>query len=96
MVLDKKSNIVICDQLAQQVDIIKPPYNSVSSTLGGGWSDPFHVTINKKNKQAYVADAGTGEVTVLSYPGGSTIATLGPGNNISDAYSAVDGQSFLQ
>ena len=56
---------MICDQLALSVDIIPPPYTSVGSTLGLGWSDPFHVTINKKNKQAYVADAGTGEVTVL-------------------------------
>ena len=95
MVIDKHSNIVICDQLALAVDIIPPPYTSVSSTLGSGWSDPFHVTINKKNKQAYVADAGTGEVTVLSYPGGTVQAVLNSSNGISLAYSAADGKNFV-
>jgi len=95
MVIDKKGNIVICDQLALAVDIIPPPYTSVSSTLGSGWTDPFHVTINKKNKQAYVADAGTGEVTVLSYPGGTVQAVLNSSNGISLAYSAVDGKNFV-
>jgi hypothetical protein len=95
MVLDKHGNIVICDQLAEAVDIIAPPYNAVTSTLGSGWSDPFHVTINKKNKQAYVADAATGEVTVLSYPGGATQAVLGSSNGISIGYSAVDGQNYV-
>jgi len=95
MVIDKHSNIVICDQIATTVDIIAPPYTTVSSTLGSGWVDPFHVTINKKNKQAYVADAGTGQVTVLTYPGGSTQAVLGSSNGISVGYSAVDGVNFV-
>ncbi len=42
-----------------------------------------------------MADAGTGEVTVLSYPGGSMQAVLGSSNGISLAYSAADGQNFV-
>jgi hypothetical protein len=94
MVLDKHNNLVICDQYSG-VDIIAPPYNTVSSQLASGFYDPFHVTLSKNNKQAYVADAGTGYVTVLSYPGGSTLATLNSSNGITFAYSAVDGKNFV-
>ena len=44
MVLDKNSNLVICDQNAEAVDIIKPPYSRISGTLGSGYSDPTTVT----------------------------------------------------
>jgi hypothetical protein len=93
MVLDKHQNLVICDQY-YGVDIIAPPYGSVTSTLATGFTDPFHVTVNKNNKFAFVADAGTGLVTVLKYPSGATVATLGSGNGISYAYGAVDGKNY--
>jgi hypothetical protein len=95
MALDEHGNLLVCDQNAKTVDIIKPPYNSVSGTLGSGFSDPFHVTINKKNTQAYVADYATGEVYVLSYPSGKTISTLGTANGISFAWAAVDGNNYV-
>jgi hypothetical protein len=95
MVLDKHGNLVICDQVSKTVDIIAPPYSSVTRTLGSGYTEPFHVTINKKNKQAYVADAGTGEVTVWTYPRGSLVATLGSVNQINFALGAVDGANYV-
>lgn len=70
MVLDKNSNLVVCDQDAEAVDIIKPPYSRISGTLGSGYSDPTTVTINKTNTQAYVANYGGNDVLVLSYPDG--------------------------
>jgi hypothetical protein len=94
MVLDKKGNLVVCDQDAEAVDIIAPPYNSVTGTLGSGYSDPFHVTINKKNKQAYVANYGDEDVYVLSYPAGSTQATLNGSNGLSLPAAAVDSQNY--
>lgn len=94
MVLDKKGNLVICDQDADAVDIIAPPYSSVTKTLGSGYTDPFHVTINKKNKQAYVANYGGEDVLVLSYPAGSTKATLNSSNGLSIPAAAVDSSNF--
>ncbi len=94
MVLDKSGNIVVCDQDNESVDIIDPPYSSVSGTLGSGYSDPFHVTINKNNKQAYVANYGDADVLVLSYPGGSTQATLDGSNGLESPAAAVDSKNF--
>jgi DNA-binding beta-propeller fold protein YncE len=94
MVLDKKSNLVICDQDADAVDIIAPPYSSVTSTLGSGYDDPFHVTVNKKNKQAYVANYAGEDVFVLSYPAGALKATLNSANGLSSPAAAVDSQNY--
>lgn len=95
MVLDKNGNIVVCDQTNSAVDIIDPPYNSVTATLGSGYTDPLHVTINKKGNEAYVADAGTGYVYVMPYPAGTPITTLNSSNGITFAYGAVDGKNYV-
>jgi hypothetical protein len=95
MVLDKNNDIIVCDQTAAAVDVIDPPYTSISGTLGSGYSDPFHVTLNKKEKEAYVADYAAADVQVLSYPSGSNIATLGSANGLSDPAAAVDGQNYV-
>jgi serine/threonine-protein kinase len=95
MVLDKNNNIIVCDQLGPTVDVIDPPYTSVSGTLGSGYSDPFHVTINKAETEVYVADNANANVQVLSYPSGSNIITLGGANGLSDPAAAVDGKNFI-
>ena len=97
MVLDKKGDLVVVDELADSVDIIAPPYDSITTTLGSGYSIPFHVTVNKKNDQAYVDNLffyGGGDVLVLSYPGGSTEATLGSSNGLETPFAAVDGHNY--
>jgi hypothetical protein len=96
MVLDKSDNLIICDQGGPTVDIIAPPYNAVTTTLGSGYSDPFHVTINRARTQAYVADYSTGNVYVMPYPAGAPITTLGSGNGINFAWSAVDGKNYVR
>ncbi len=95
MIFDKNDNLVLCDQGVPAVDVIDPPYNSVSGTLGSGYSDPLHVTINAKNDQAYFADSGTGKVYVLSYPAGKLQATVGSSNGVEDAWSAVDSHNYV-
>jgi hypothetical protein len=97
MVLDKSNNLLICDQAAETVDVIKPPYNSISGTLGSGYSNPFGVTVNKKNTQAYVVNTSltAGYVLVLSYPGGSTEDTLGSSNGLEEPVSAVDSENHV-
>lgn len=83
MQLDNNNNLVVCDQFVG-VDIIKKPsYNSVSSTITG-FSDPFHVALNRYNTHVLVADPGSALVYVDTYPGGSPITTLGSGNGLVD------------
>ena len=95
MVMDKKGNLVVCDQDAEAVDVIAPPYSSVTGTLGSGYSDPFHVTVNKKNNQAYVANYGGSDVFVLKYPSGSSIATLNSANGLSSPAAAVNSSNYV-
>jgi hypothetical protein len=47
--LDKNGDIVICDEADNSVDIILPPYNKISGTLGSGYNWPLTVRINAKN-----------------------------------------------
>ena len=98
MVLDKSGNLIVADQDASSVDIVSPPYHSVSGTLGADLNEPFHVTINKRNTQAYVVlgtDTSSPAVDVLSYPSGSTIKTLNSSNGLSLPLGAVDSQNFI-
>ncbi|MGB8910261.1 MAG: hypothetical protein WCC84_16060 [Candidatus Cybelea sp.] len=95
MALDNHGNLLVCDQNAATVDVIPPPYTSIQKTFGSGFSIPFHITINARNTRAYVADYGTGEVYVLSYPTGSLVATLGSSNGISFAWAAVDSNNYV-
>jgi hypothetical protein len=95
MVLDAHSNLIVCDQTAPAVDVIDPPYSSVTGTLGSGYSDPFHVTINKANALAFVADAAAANVQVLKYPSGTNVITLGSAQGLSDPFSAVDGPNAV-
>jgi DNA-binding beta-propeller fold protein YncE len=95
MALDKHGDLVVCDQTAPAVDVIAPPYTSITGTLGSGYEDPFHVTINKKNKQAYVTDLGALTVDVLAYPSGTSIATLGSANGLYEPAAAVDSANYV-
>ena len=95
MVIDKEKNLVVCDQLSASVDIIAPPYRSIAHTVGSGYYDPFHVTINRSNNRAYVTDLGAHNVQVVSYPIGSPIATLGASNGLNLPSSAVDTNNYV-
>ena len=95
LAIDKDGNLIVCDQATSTVDVIPPPYQRVSKTLGSGFEDPFHVTLNRSNTLVFVADVAWGDVQVLDYPSGAGVAELGPSNGISDATSAVDGQNAV-
>jgi DNA-binding beta-propeller fold protein YncE len=93
MVLDDHNNLIVCDPLNKTVDIIKPPYSSVSRHLGSGFKEPTDVKINAANNRAYVVDFGASKVYVLYYPSGKRVATiLGGADSIS---TAVDGSNYV-
>jgi hypothetical protein len=95
MAIDKNNNLIVCDQYGPTVDVIDPPYRKINRTLGSGWGTPFHVRISQKNDEIYVSDPKNFDVSVLAYPSGSTIATLGSSNGIVSPAGAVDGQNFV-
>lgn len=95
MAIDKMGNLVVCDQTNAVVDIIAPPYTSVTGTLGSGYGSPFHVTISRTNKLAYVGDDVSAVVDVLDYPSGTLVQQLGSANGLVDPYAAVDGSNAV-
>jgi hypothetical protein len=95
MALDENGDIVVCDEGNNSVDIIPPPYNKISGTLGSGYNWPLTVRINAKNDRAYVVDEGPpSDVFILNYPSGSLIKTLTSKNGVSGATGAVDSDNF--
>jgi DNA-binding beta-propeller fold protein YncE len=91
MVLDNHNNLIVCDN--KTVDIIKPPYYSISRHLGSGFKQPIDVKINAANNRAYVVDLGANVVYVLSYPGGKRLATITGG--VDTLATAVDGSNYV-
>ena len=75
--LDPQNNLVICS-LGDSVYIVAPPYlpSSNVSQLGSGYNQPIDVTITRGGSQAYVTDIGFGFTRLMTYPGGTTLATL--------------------
>jgi hypothetical protein len=94
MIVDPKGNLLICDAAASVVDIIAPPYASISGTLGQGLTDPVTVTINRPATQAYVVEAGR-DVLVPTYPGGAIIALLNIGSGLAGPQSAVSSPNYV-
>jgi len=82
MQIDNAHNVLVCDQAAG-IDIIPPPYTSISSTIPGG-ADNFHVAINRKNGKIFIADPADADVLVDLYPSGTSFAVLGSANGLFD------------
>jgi hypothetical protein len=90
MVLDEHGNLVVCDELGPTVDVIAPPYKKVTRTIGSDFSEPLHVSLNKANTLAFVADVAAKNVTIVDYASGSNVTRLGRANGLSDPSAAVD------
>lgn len=86
---DANNNLLVA--AGNAVDVLDPPYLSVSSTIGSGFSGAVDVKLNRANTLAFVTDSANQTVTVVSYPGGSNITVLGRTNGLLSPYAAVDG-----
>jgi hypothetical protein len=95
MVLDKHGNLLVCDQSHASVDVIDPPYSSITGTLGSGFGAPVEVTLNKANALAFVTDSVNEDVQVLDYPSGSNVTTLDGSNGLEEPWGAVDGPNAV-
>jgi hypothetical protein len=94
MVIDPKGNLLVCDVSAGVIDVIAPPYTSITGTFGPGFIDPATITINRAATQAYIVEAGR-DVRVLTYPGGALIALLNIGSGLAGPQSAVSSPNYV-
>ncbi|MFY9884590.1 MAG: hypothetical protein WBW87_08300 [Candidatus Cybelea sp.] len=92
MVLDAKGKLIVCDEDAPAVDVIARPYSKITP-LGSGYMLPFHITLNRDNKLAFVADAY--DVYALNYPSGSLAATIGSADGLTYPAGAVDSENAV-
>jgi hypothetical protein len=86
--VDKHDNLVVADTGAGTVDIIAPPYSSITSAIPG-FSMPTNVALNKKQTELFVADHGTGVVDVLAYPSGAPITVLGASRGVTEPWGVA-------
>ena len=83
MILDKNRNLIITDQLAGTIDILKPPYKTISASWGG-FTLPFGLGLNNAETRLFVTEPGqtVPDVKVLAYPSGTLITTLSSANGV--------------
>jgi hypothetical protein len=89
MAVDKNDDIIVTEPTNSVVDIIKPPYKTVSRHLGYGWVYPTDVKINVANNRAWVSD--NGDVVEVYYPSGKYIGSI----VAAAANTAVDGSNYV-
>ncbi len=81
--LDNAGRLLICNTHgAAAIDVIDPPYTSISGTLGSGFMFPDSISINANNNLAFVADGLLEQVRVLQYPSGALVQTIGTANGL--------------
>jgi len=80
--IDNKGNLVAAVPTVG-VDIFKPPYTSISSTIPSP-GDTVNLALNFRNDLMFIADPGDGVVHVDTYPGGVSVTTLGATDGISE------------
>lgn len=88
--IDRNDNLIVCDQGSKSVDILDPPYTTITSTLGSGYREPFHVTLRRDNKLAFISDPELPALFVLEYPSGKLVVRLGAANGVGSPGGAVD------
>jgi DNA-binding beta-propeller fold protein YncE len=98
IVLDNQNNILIADGNAPSVDVIAPPYSSITRSFAGGLGAPFSVSIDRANKNVFVTTSRFyhSYVYVVDYATGKKVQRLGYSHGgISIPYGAVDGPNAV-
>jgi hypothetical protein len=81
LAIDKKGNLIVC--AGPVVDVIPPPYTSISRTIRG-FAAAAHDALNEDEGLLFVADPENYNVQVLTYPRGSYVMTLDASNGLID------------
>lgn len=91
MAFDASGDLVVCETLSNVVDVIAPPYTSVTRTIATGFSQPLSISLSPNNKHAFIAY--NHDVVIVDYQTGSTIKVLD--NGFDDNGGAVDGPNAV-
>lgn len=92
--VDKQSDLVVSNTSAGTIEVIAPPYSSVTRTFGTSLVEPVNVTLNKDNKLAFVVDWEK-DVQVYNFSTGTLVKTLGTPYGLVNPFSAVDGPNAV-
>jgi hypothetical protein len=95
LAIDRHGNLLAVDQVASSIEVIAPPYSSITGAFGYGFIAPYHITIDNQNNQIYLSDIGHSAIDVLSYPSGKSLAQLNATQGLAFPVSAVDGQNYI-
>lgn len=93
LVLDRNNNIIVADFNARRIDIIPPPYSTVTRYLKTGRRSPFFISIDRENKKLFAILSGFyhSYVFVLNYANGNVEQRLGYGRGgFGSPYGVVD------
>jgi DNA-binding beta-propeller fold protein YncE len=93
--IDKNKDLIVADAGNAQVDVIDPPYSSVTRTIGSGFLEPSTVTLSRDNKVAFATDYQVHDVFVINYQTGAMITTLGSVYGLADPTAVVDGPNAV-
>ena len=87
--VDKKDDLVVCDQHAG-VDIIPSPYTSIRKTITvPGGSDYLHDALTGDNKLLFIADPNAAVVDVVDYPSGTLVTQLNSSDGLSSPFGVA-------
>ncbi|MGB8519844.1 MAG: hypothetical protein WCD38_06725 [Candidatus Tumulicola sp.] len=95
--IDKEGNLLATDpdRGVGDIDVIAPPYTSITRTISTGGPWPVSVSLNKANTRMYVSDSSLNMVHVMTYPAGAILTSLGPTEGLTQPDAAVDGNNFV-
>lgn len=86
--LDKNGKLLVAEGI--KVVVINPAHADAAVKIGSGFSSAISVRLNRANTLAFVTDNSADDVTVVSYPAGKNLTTIGSGAGLKAARAAVD------
>ena len=95
--VDKQGNLLATDpdRFGGTIDVIAPPYTSITRKISAGGPWPASVSLNKANTRLYVGDSSLNVVHVLNYSTEAILTTLGSAEGLTQPTAAVDGNNFV-
>lgn len=95
--VDKQGNLLATDpdRFGGEIDVIAPPYTSITRKIATGGPWPVSVSLNKANSRLYVSDSSLYVVKVINYSTGGILTTLGAAEGLTQPTSAVDGNNYV-
>lgn len=97
LTIDSSNNLVAsANSKNGGIDIIAPPYSSVTRTIGSA-GYLYGLSLNRKNKLVFAASyVYGGTILVYNYQTGQLVKTLGSPYGIVNAYSVVDAPNAIR